>query len=96
MAENAVNEYCAHYAQHGIAYPANIFDETAEGMMCPTYAKFLGAMGATASMSFSGTLLPPPPPPSSPRQGTHRRPPRLPSLQRGCVCELEKHGVWRV
>jgi V-type H+-transporting ATPase proteolipid subunit len=53
MSENDVNEYCAHYKDNYIAYPANVFDETAEGMMCPTYAKFLGAMGATASMSFS-------------------------------------------
>ena len=62
MSENDVNEYCAHYAGNDITYPANVFDETAEGMMCPTYAKFLGAMGATASMSFSGALLLPRPP----------------------------------
>lgn len=57
-----LNKYCEiqrEYGGLGWELPANLFDETAGnraegGMLCPTYAKFLGAMGATASMSFSG------------------------------------------
>lgn len=34
-------------------YYPNVFDETAQGSLCPTYAKLLGSLGAAMSMSLS-------------------------------------------
>jgi len=45
--------FCDLQSVENFQYYPNIFDETVEGTYCPTYGKLLGALGATASMSFS-------------------------------------------
>eukprot|EP00040_Diaphanoeca_grandis_P017370 m.90420 g.90420 ORF g.90420 m.90420 type:complete len:229 (-) comp26396_c0_seq1:306-992(-) len=45
--------YCDLKSPENFQYYPNVFDETAEGLYCPSYGKLLGALGSTASMSFS-------------------------------------------